>query len=281
MRLTSFVPVLATALAAALSGPAAAADVDEIMSALQMPAIFAVLSAEGEDYGRELDENMLDGAGGANWADAVRQIYEPGRLLPHFRTALEQTLQQATAADAAGYDGVVDFFRTDFGQQVTALEISARRALLDPDVADASRMTLEEMRAEESPRLALIEEFVTVNELLDSNVSSGLNANLAFYLGLRDAGAIGPEMSEDEMVAEVWSQEEAIREETSIWVHSYLAMAYAPLSDAELGRYTEFTRGDAAQALNRAVSEAYEIVFSDVSRQLGRAAGAVLAGQDL
>lgn len=277
MRLNLSAPILALALATGLAVPAAASEVDEVMSVLRMPEMFSVLSAEGEEYGRELDENMLDGAGGANWADAVRQIYEPERLLPRFRTALEGAL----GGNAGRSDGVLDFFRSAFGQQATALEISARRALLDPDVEDASRLKLEELRAEEAPRLSLIEEFVSVNDLVESNVSSGLNANLAFYEGLRDAGAIGAEMSEDDMLAEVWSQEQAIREETSIWVHSYLTMAYAPLSDADLQQYTEVMRAADAKALNRAISEAYEVVFTDVSRQLGRAAGAVLAGQDL
>jgi len=153
--------------------------------------------------------------------------------------------------------------------------------MLDPDVEDASRLTLEELRAEEAPRLALIEEFVSVNNLVEDNVISGLNANLAFYQGLRDAGAIGPEMGEGDMLAEVWSQEDAIRAETDTWVNAYLTMAYAPLSDDDLRRYTDMTRGAEAQALNRVITEAYNAVFMDVSRQLGRAAGAVLAGQDL
>ena len=116
---------------------------------------------------------------------------------------------------------------------------------------------------------------------MESNVSNGLNANLAFYQGLRDAGAIGPEMSESDVLAEVWAQEEAIRAETDIWVNAYLTMAYAPLSEADLGRYTEFARRPDVRMVNRAMSEAYGKVFTSVSRQLGRAAGAVLAGQNL
>lgn len=276
MRLSILAPALA-AVGVFVAAPVVASQTDEIMAVLRLPEVFSILSAEGESYGEELDANMLDGAGGAAWAEAVRQIYQPDRLLPQFETALRK------AVDVSGTDftPVLDRFRSDLGVQATSLEISARRAMLDPDVEDASRLTLEELRAEEAPRLALIEEFVSVNNLVEDNVISGLNANLAFYQGLRDAGAIGPEMGEGDMLAEVWSQEDAIRAETDTWVNAYLTMAYAPLSDDDLRRYTDMTRGAEAQALNRVITEAYNAVFMDVSRQLGRAAGAVLAGQDL
>lgn len=266
---------LATGLA--VSGPARAAEVDELITVLQLPEVFEVLAAEGEAYGKEIDESMLDGAGGASWSAAVHQIYAPDRLLAEFSTALVAALPQS----GSGFAPVIEFFGSGLGQQATTLEISARRALLDPDVEDASRLTLEEMRAGNDPRVALVTDFVEVNDLVESNVSNGLNANFAFYQGLRDAGAIGAEMSEDDVVAEVWSQEDAIREETDIWVHAYLTMAYAPLSDEDIKRYTDFTRRPEAQMMNRALSEAYAQVFRDVSRQLGRAAGVVLAGQSL
>lgn len=275
MRAFFLAPCLALGLALAV--PAGASQVDDLVAALKLPEVFDVLAAEGEAYGKEIDSGMLDGAGGPAWSAAVTQIYAPARLLPEFK----QNFAAALADNQTDLKPVIDFFATDLGQQAASLEVSARRALLDPDVEDASRLKLEEMRAEENPRLGLIEAFVEANDLLESNVSNGLNANFAFYQGLHDAGAIGPEMSESDMVAEVWSQEDAIRAETDIWVHAYLAMAYAPLSDADLGRYTEFTRRPDARIVNRAISEAYAKVFTGVSRQLGRAAGAVLAGQNL
>lgn len=265
------------AIGLAIAAPVRATDADDLVAVLKLPEIFGVLAEEGADYGEEIDAGMLDGAGGAAWTTAVAQIYAPERLMPEFT----QNFAAALAETHTDLKPVIAFFGSDLGAQATALEISARRAILDPDVEDASRLTLEEMRAEENPRLGLIETFVKVNDLVESNVSNGLNANLAFYQGLRDAGAIGPEMSESDVLAEVWSQEEAIRAETDIWVNAYLTMAYAPLSEADLGRYIEFTRRPDVRIVNRAMSEAYGKVFTSVSRQLGRAAGAVLAGQNL
>ncbi len=76
-------------------------------------------------------------------------------------------------------------------------------------------------------------------------------------------------------------EEADIRDETEIWILSYLAMAYAPLSDEEIGEYIDFSETEAGRDLNRALFAGYDTVFEDVSRQLGRAAGAILAGQDL
>lgn len=262
----------------ATSGLAAGADdAAALQATLKLPEVFAVMSEEGRDYGRDLEADMFPGAGGRQWQEAVAGIYSTERMLADFGAIFEAELTRINTDTAA----MLDFFTSDLGQRVTTLEVSARRALLDEAVEDASRLKLEEMRAEADPRVGLIEEFVTVNDLVEANVTGGLNANYAFYLGLADANALGREMSEDEVIAEVWGQEDEIRAETDLWVHSYLAMAYAPLTDAELEAYIAFSRTEPGKDLNRALFAGFDVLFVDVSRQLGRAAGAVLAGQDL
>lgn len=260
------------------AGPALAADdAAALQAALKLPEVFSVMSEEGLDYGRQLEEDMFPGSGGRQWQEAVAGIYSTERMLEDFGAAFEAELSQGDTDTAA----MLDFFSSDLGQRVTTLEVSARRALLDEAVEDASRLKLEEMQAEDDPRLDLIAEFVTINDLVEANVTGGLNANYAFYLGLADADALGRDMSEDEVIAEVWGQEEDIRAETDLWIHSYLAMAYAPLTDAELEEYIAFSQTEAGKDLNRALFAGFDVLFVDVSRQLGRAAGAVLAGQDL
>lgn len=256
---------------------ATAEDASALQAALKLPEVFAVMSEEGRDYGRQLEEDMFPGAGGRQWQAAVAGIYSTERMLADFGAAFEAELTR----DDTDATAMLDFFTSDLGQRVTTLEVSARRALLDEAVEDASRLKLEEMRAEADPRVGLIEEFVTVNDLVEANVTGGLNANYAFYLGLADANALGREMSEDEVISEVWGQEDEIRAETDLWIHSYLAMAYAPLTDAELEDYIAFSQTEAGKDLNRALFAGFDALFVDVSRQLGRAAGAVLAGQDL
>ncbi len=275
-RLAAALPV-ALFFSLADSSRAADSDVTELSAALQLPEVFAVMTEEGLGYGRELEADMFPGSGGARWNEAVAGIYETGRMVDGFSEAFEAALDTS----GGNVSSMLDFFSSDLGRRVVALEISARRALLDEAVDEASRAKLDEMRETGDPRLELIEEFVSVNDLVDANVTGGLNANYAFYLGLADAGALPSAMSEDEIIGEIWGQEADIRDETEIWILSYLAMAYAPLSDEEIGEYIDFSETEAGRDLNRALFAGYDTVFEDVSRQLGRAAGAILAGQDL
>ncbi|MCV2873265.1 DUF2059 domain-containing protein [Defluviimonas sp. WL0050] len=275
-RLAAALPV-ALFFSLADSSRAADSDVTELSAALQLPEVFAVMTEEGLGYGRELEADMFPGSGGARWNEAVAGIYETGRMVDGFSEAFEAALDTS----GGNVSSMLEFFSSDLGRRVVALEISARRALLDEAVDEASRAKLDEMRETGDPRLELIEEFVSVNDLVDANVTGGLNANYAFYLGLADAGALPSAMSEDEIIGEIWGQEADIRDETEIWILSYLAMAYAPLSDEEIGEYIDFSETEAGRDLNRALFAGYDTVFEDVSRQLGRAAGAILAGQDL
>lgn len=267
------------AVAILIAGPARAAsdEVAALEAALQVPDVFAVMSEEGHAYGAELESDMFPGAGGAAWSASVAQIYSVDRILPAFSSAFEAELAR-TGADTAA---MLAFFTTDLGRRVTILEISARRALLDEAVEDASRLKYDELRATGDPQVALVEEFVAVNGLIEANVSGAMNANYAFYQGLGDADALGPEMGEDDIIGEIWSQEEAIREETDLWIHSYLLMAYAPLSEAEMRDYIAFSETEAGKDLNAALFAGFDAVFVDVSRQLGAAAGRILAGRDL
>lgn len=272
-----FVPV---AFALTLAGGAAGAAEDDLArleDALRFREVFAVMSEEGRAYGAGIEADMFPGAGGAGWAQAVAEIYAVDRIVPEFLDGFEAELGRS----AAGVPAMLEFFESPLGRKVTTLEIAGRRALLDQAVEDASRLRYEELSAEGDPRVRLVDEFVEVNDLVEQNVTGAMNANYAFYLGLGDAGVLEDGLTEDQIIAEIWSQEASIREETDIWIRSYLAMAYAPLSEADLRAYIAFSETPAGKALNAALFAGFDAVFTDVSRQLGRAAGGVMAGRDL
>ena len=249
----------------------------ELADALQLREVFDVLALEGDSYGREIEGEMFPGDGGAAWRAAVADIYAVDHILPDFVRAFSDDLAESSGDVAS----MLGFLRSDLGRKVTVLEVSARRALLDQAVEDAGRLKWQEMQVTDDARVARIREFVAVNDLIDSNVTSALNASYAFYQGLADAGAFGHRSSEAEMLRDVWAQEPSIREETDAWIHAYLALAYAPLSDAELKGYIAFSGTPPGRDLNHALFAGFDKVFWDVSRELGRAAGGILVGQDL
>ena len=254
--------------------PATAADLSRI---LQIPGIIAVMRLEGLDYGRSLEDEMFPGRGGDAWDATVALVYDQPTMLRRFQTAFAAELQGDPAAVAA----VVGYFDTPLGQRILTLEVEARQALLDKAVEAAAKERADQMAADADPRMAALRDFATANDLIEANVQGALNANLGFYQGMAEAGAFGEDMTEDQMLADVWGQEPDIRKETEDWLFPFLALAYGPLSDADLQSYTDFSRTPAGKKMNTALFAAFDAVFVQISRDLGRAVAHQMTGDDI
>lgn len=263
------------ALLWALIPTAAQADAERLARTLDLPAVLDVMRAEGLDYGADLDAGMLNGRGGPAWAAEVAEIYDVERMravvMPRFAAALE----------GHDTDAMIRFFASPLGRRIVRLEISAREAFLEEAVEEAARLRLDDMRADAAPRLDRIAAFIAAGDLIEANVAGGLNTSLAFWRGLEAGGSLGRDMTEEDILAQVWGQEPEIRAETTDWLYSYLTLAYEPLSDAELEDYIAFSRSPAGQALNRALFAGFDAMFADVSRRLGLGAARLMAGQEL
>jgi hypothetical protein len=251
--------------------------VDALLAALRIDDTIAILREEGIEYGRTLETDMFAGTGGSGWEATVALIYD----VPRMREAFGQALVQELATEPEAIGGIVDFFASDLGQRVVELEIEARRAFLDDATEEAAKLAVADLRSEDGPRLALLDAFITANDLVESNVQGALNANLAFYQGMDEGGAFGGEMTEEQMLSDVWAQEPEVRQSTTDWVYSYLNLAYGPLSDADLQAYTEFSTSEEGQIANAALFAAFDKVFAPISRALGLAVARELQGQDI
>ncbi|TCM77322.1 DUF2059 domain-containing protein [Rhodovulum steppense] len=276
MRRLLVLPILVFLLAFPVPLRAGASGgLDTLLEALALDDLVAIMREEGLGHADELADEMFPGRGGARWKAAVMQIYDGGRMSGELRDSLSATLA------GADLDLLLDFFTSDEGARIVSLELSARRALLDEAVKAASRERLEEMQADDDPRLELIGRFVEANNLVEANVAGALNANYAFYSGLADGRAFDFDLTEEQMLADVWGQEQEIRDETRDWIYSYLAMAYAPLPDAALKAYVAISETREGAALNAALFKAFDTSFTRISRELGLAAAGFIAGQDL
>ena len=254
--------------------PATAADLSRI---LQIPGIIAVMRLEGLDYGRSLEDEMFPGRGGDAWDATVALVYDEPTMLRRFQTAFAAELQGDPAAVAA----VAGYFDTPLGQRILTLEVEARQALLDKAVEAVAKERADQMAADADPRMAALRDFATANDLIEANVQGALNANLGFYQGMAQAGAFGEDMTEDQMLSDVWGQEPDIRTETVDWLFPFLALAYGPLSDADLQSYTDFSRTPAGKKMNTALFAAFDAVFVQISRDLGRAVAHQMTGDDI
>lgn len=272
---TIWLLVLGAVPVAAQNNTSAQAPVDVLFRAMGMPDIIEIMRQEGLAYGAELRGELFPDRGGARWSEIVDEIYDLDRTRAVVRNRFDMEL---AAADLAP---MLAFFTSERGQRIVRLEVTARRALLDTSVDEASRAALDAMIAAQDPRMDLLRDYAETNELVESNVVGAMNANFAFYTGLAAGGALDGMLSEEEILTDVWSQEAEIRDDTEDWLYSYLAMAYQPLEDEDILAYTRFSGTDAGQALNTALFVAFDEMFVSVSRALGQAASQFLTGEDI
>lgn len=267
-------PVFAEAQA---TQPGDRPDIQAFSRALMIGDILDVMRAEGIKHSAELSESLFPGENEAAWAAIVSMIYDPAKMKIRFDAALAD----AVASDAKSLAEAQIFFGSDLGQRVMTLEIDARRQLLDAANETAAGKVWDQLSADKTARADQILRFGALNDLIESNVMGALNANLAFYRGLSGAGAFGDPMPESEMLAEVWGQEAEIRTETTAWLYPFLALAYQPLTDRDLDQYIAFSETDAGKKINAAIFAAFDEVMTQVSADLGAAAGRLMAGKDI
>jgi hypothetical protein len=266
----SLVLILSSALTATASPRA-----EGILSALGADRMIELMRTEGLVYGADLAEDMFPGRGGPRWEALVSDIYDFDRMKETFVEGF------ADSFDEEYFAPVEDFYASDLGKEVVALELATREAFLDESVEDGARDAIARFERERPETYAQITEFIEVNNLIDENVIGALNANYAFMTGLSDGGGFPTDLTQNQILNDVWSQEAEIRENSTEWLYAYLLMAYAPLGEDQMEEYLDLSRSDAGQALTRSLFEGFDEMFVEISRDLGLAASRFLAGQEL
>lgn len=247
----------------------------ELYAALRLPEILEVMREEGISYGAKIGDDLFPVAIDPDWSAQVELIYDITRMRAQSEVAFAKELE------GADIPAMLAFFSTEPGLSFSALEVSARRAQLDEAVEAAAQDSAAVAVADNTPRYQLIMRFAQANDLIETNVVGALNANYAFYQGLTQGGAAQPGLTDDEILATVWDQEPEIRRTTTEWVVSFLLMAYQPLTDADLEAYIAFSETPAGADLNRAVFNAFDQMFIDISRSLGVASAKYMIGDTL
>ena len=248
---------------------------DPLFVALGLPEMIGIMREEGLQYGADIGTDLLGEANDPQWTALVSDIYDADRMTATVARELKAELEGTDTAP------MLDFFTSELGRTIIGLEVSARRALLDEAVEEASKEAAAIAMADETPRYAQVERFVDANELVETNVVGAMNSNYAFYIGMMSGGGFPQELTEDQILADVWSQEPEIRSNTTEWVYSFLLMAYQPLSDDELDAYIAFSESEAGQALNSALFDAFDGMFEDISRKLGFASAQMMGQEEI
>ena len=253
----------------------------QLYDALGVDGLIEVMRREGAVYGDGIGAEFLGDSGAEGWAAVVARIYDRDKMRASAAAGLDAGIG---AADLAP---LIAFFTSETGQRIVQLELTAREAFLDPEAEDRARAAYldaetavtEGKDAALARRLELLEAYVAVNDLVEFNVAGALTANLRFYRGLADGGAW--ETTEEDMLIEVWGQEEEIRADTVEWLMAYLLLAYAPLTDDELAEYVALSERPEGRVLNKALFAGFDAMYADLSYALGLAMAVQLQGEDL
>lgn len=264
--------LLLAVLILAVSPAWAETPAEHLAKVSRITEVMAIMHDEGVRYGRDLDDDMLGGEGGAYFTQRIEEIHDPTAM----ETVMRQTLSQDMQADEIA--ATIRFFDTELGQRILTLENAGRVALSDPQVDDIARGTYERLKGSDDTRLAAVSRFIQTNDLIERNVASALASNYQFYRGLQ-AGSDGHRGFD--ILSEVWSQEPAVRQDTETWLHGFLLMAYRPLQADELDAYIAFSGSPAGQALNAALFNGFERMYRSISYQLGLAVARAMAARDI
>ncbi|MDJ0994150.1 MAG: DUF2059 domain-containing protein [Dinoroseobacter sp.] len=260
-----------TAAATADATPRAEA----VLSSLGADRMIELMRIEGLEYGAELSEDMFPGRGGERWDAMVSDIYDADRMMETFVDGFVENF------DEEFYAPVEDFYASEIGKEVVALELATREAFLEDGVEDAAKEAISEFEESRPETFGQIAEFIELNNLIDENVIGALNANYAFMTGLSDGGGFPTELTQNQILGDVWAQEAEIRQNSTEWLYAYLLMAYSSLPSEQMEEYLELSRSQAGQALTRSLFEGFDDMFIEISRELGLAASQFMAGQEL
>ncbi len=247
--------------------------VDRYYAALKMDDVFRILRDEGIAGGEEITEDGEVQAS-PSWTRRLQQIYALDKMDAEFRDGM------IASGALEGSDDAIAFFETEAGKRIVQIELDARIALNDEALEEDVRQKVETMRADNDPRIELYENFVIVNDLIDSNVMGALNSNLAFYQGMASNPQFGQSLPEGVMLSTVWEQEPEIRESVTDWTMNFSALAYSVLSLEELQAYIDLSASEAGQKFNTALFAGFDQMFEQQSYELGQATAEFMMGDD-
>lgn len=244
-------------------------DDERFFELMRLDEMVQVIREEGLITDAFLPDEMMLGQGGAAWDAELVQIYNTENMINTVRAGIARSL------GATDLSGMITYLESPTWQEAVDLELMARTAMLDPDVEAAAYETYYDTYLKKSHRMRDLEELVDTADLIESNVVGALNGMLQFNLGLMAAGVdIG--FSEDELLTQIWADEEFFRQDVTEWLFAFLLLAYDPMERSMLRDQIAYFATDEGQRLNRAMMDGFDALFDDISFQLGVAIGEMM-----
>lgn len=253
---------------AALAAPA----VQRLSELVHLGEVITILREEGIAQGRELDAEFLNGRGGGHFEAQVADIFN--------ETRMRETVEQAIGARLTASDlrACIAFYETGPGRRISSLELSARRAMSDPDIEAAARERARATPADDPLRRQVMA-YLDITDAVVRNVTGAQSSGYAFYRGLAAGG--GTDGDDQAYLNRMHHEAGSLSADELEWALRFHLLAYAPLTPEEIRANIDFFATPAGTALNDALFDGFEGMYEALYFRLGVAVAQAMRAADL
>lgn len=267
MALAGLLALVMLSGAAQADDTARTAQIDALFEAMDITGIIEVMHDEGLTHGSEIAEQLMPDADRNSWAQSVARIHDTTQMQALVEAKMRSVLAQTDL------DPLLAFYTSRAGRHIVMVELLARRAFLDSAAEAASIKAARTAQIDPDDQTAdlirRIKGLIDDSDLIELNVTGALNANMMFLRGLVDGGA--SDLSRDDILRDVWAQEQTTRDDTRDWLMAFLLVAYHTVNDADLDSYAALWRSPEGRDLNRALFTGFNDMYDQLSYLLARA----------
>lgn len=197
------------------------------------------------------------------WAFAADGLFDPKELRSKINERLNGQFSAAELAD------LYAFYNSDFGKQVTLLEVAAGKIKPDDVVTNAGREIMAELRENDPHRLALYEQMANDLAAIESAEAIAMNVGYAMLAGMFAAAQSPIAPSEQLIMQLLQGQREEIHREVEDAVLAHVAYCYKTLTIDQVNRYAQFLSADAARDYYAELFQVMSDVVADGARTFG------------
>ncbi|MDG1738208.1 MAG: hypothetical protein P8L68_18095 [Paracoccaceae bacterium] len=244
-----------------------------LLSLVRLDEMIEVVRAEGLSDNQNIPMEFFGSSFGGAWTDTLDEIFD--------ETVLSSQIEEEflSSFGDAPRDEILEFLESDAWQIAVGYELKGRVAMLDPKVEAAAIETYWQTFEKNNRRMQDLTALIEAGDLINTNVVGAMNSMYEFNLGIVSEGFdLG--MSEEDILVQIWSEEDNLRYEISEWIYSFLLLAYDPLDTDLLQAQIAFFETPEGKRFNRALIESFDRVYGGISFNLG-AAIAILAHEQV
>jgi len=236
----------------------------ELMQATALDEVFtqfgATIEASPGEQGIAFDA-MLTGV----WAEAAREVFDARSMHGALARSLDGKLGPADEVVLAA------FFRSDFGRRITVLERAVQT--LDPVAQFAARaqgQSLVDAMEQDSARAGQLDEMMV---LVNADIAGAMvgQSVRGMLIGLSVAHQHGDiEVPWEEIDLHLAQIMPDLRADVAATQRAMMAYAYRDLTTADLDRYLQFLRTDAAQRFYALAAYSIGTIITDSMTRFGQ-----------